>query len=367
MFAAAAALLAAAITRDPLTVALVEAVMYGTRIVAQIPAGALADRWPRRRVMICADLARAAAVTVLTVLAAFGAATIALLLVVVAAVTVLSCLFSPASQAVIPQILGRDKQALDRFNGRYWMVYSAGKDFAGPPLGAAAFAAARALPFAADAVSFVASAALIRLLPSSPAPARRGERPAVLAGLAHLWRTPELRAVQLGVAGDNLASACLTAVFVLYARETLGVPAAFYGLLAASAAPAVAVAGLKPDLLARRLTARHVIAVCALAQAAAWAVLAVFPTIWAAVLGMLVLGAASVWESAAVSTTCQRSTPPELAGAVWAACLTFGVGVAGIGALAGGVVARLAGLNAAVILAASVLAVTGAAMLAARR
>jgi len=39
MFAAAAGLLAVAITRNPVTVALVEAVMFGARIVFQIPAG----------------------------------------------------------------------------------------------------------------------------------------------------------------------------------------------------------------------------------------------------------------------------------------------------------------------------------------
>src|SRR5262249_46293407 len=83
--------------------------------------------------------------------------------------------------------------------------------------------------------------------------------------------------VTLGVAGDNLASACVSGVFVLYARETLHVPPAAYGLLAAAAAPAAIAAGLRPDLLARRLSARQVIAVCAAAQAAGWTVLAAFP------------------------------------------------------------------------------------------
>jgi MFS family permease len=367
MFATAAALLAAAITRNPVMVALVATVMFGTRIVFGIPFGALADRWPRRRVMIAADLARAVTVAALTVLVFAHAATIGMLLATVAAVTALSCLFSPASQAVIPEVIGQDKKALDTFNGRYWMVYSTGRDLAGPPLGAVAFAAARALPFLADAVSFVCSAALIRRLPRSRPPAARQARPAVTAGLRHVLGTPALRVMTFGVAGDNLASACVLGIFVLYCRETLHLPAAAYGLLVATGALAAVAAGVKPDLLVRRLSGRKVIAVCALAQAGGWAVLAVFPSIWAAVLGMLILGAAGVWAGGTISTVFQTNTPQNMRGAAWAACSTFAVGAAGVGALAGGVVAGAAGLNAAVILAAVLAAATGAAVLATPR
>src|SRR5215831_9215368 len=115
--------------------------------------------------MIAADLARAGVVAALAALAAAHAVTVAVLLSAVAAVTALSCLSGPASQAVIPEVIGQDKPTLDRFNGRYWIADQPGRDFAGPPLGSVAFAAARALPFAADAVSFLASAALIGRLP----------------------------------------------------------------------------------------------------------------------------------------------------------------------------------------------------------
>ena len=162
--------------------------------------------------------------------------------------------------------------------------------------------------------------------------------------------------------GYNLAAACLSGIFVLYARETLHVPVAAYGLLTAAAAPAAIAAGLKPELLARRLPGRQVVAVCCLAQAAGWAVLAACPGIWAAVLGMVVLGAANMQASVALSTACQTLTPGTMLGAVSAACLTFVVGGAGLGALAGGLASKLAGLNAAVILAAAIAAVTAIAV-----
>jgi Transmembrane secretion effector len=189
---------------------------------------------------------------------------------------------------------------------------------------------------------------------------------AYLRSLAGPPRPPATnRAGQPGVTGYNLAAVCLSGFFVLYARETLHVPVAVYGLLAA-AAPAAIAAGLRPELLTRRLSGRRVVAVCCLAQAAGWAVLAAFPAIWAAVLGMVVLGAANMWASVALSTACQTLTPAGILGAVSAACLTLVVGGAGLSALAGGLAGKLAGLNAAVILAAAIAAVAAIAIAPAR-
>jgi hypothetical protein len=336
-------------------------------MIFQMPVGAIVDRWPRRRVMISADLARAAIIAALVALIAAGAVTIALLLGAVAAVTVLSCAADPASQAVIPEIIGQDKQVLDSWNGKYWVAFSSGQDLAGPTLGSVAFAASRVLPFAADAASFAASAALTRLLPAGPAQAAPQTRLQVTAGLRHIVATPELRAMTAGIAGYNFAAGCLSGVFVLYSRLVLHVPAAGYGLLVAAMAPPGIVLGLRPRLLTGRLSGRQVIIICCLAQATGWAILAGTGTVWAAVLGMAIFGAANMPPTVAVSTAYQRLTPAGLHGSAWSAYLTIIVGVAGLGALAGGLTARLAGLNAAIILAAVMSAITAIALLPARQ
>src|SRR3954451_14535957 len=64
-FLAAAPLLAAALTRNPIAVSTVTAAVYVPWLVFGLPAGALVDRWHRRRVMVSADLARAAVLAVL--------------------------------------------------------------------------------------------------------------------------------------------------------------------------------------------------------------------------------------------------------------------------------------------------------------
>jgi len=58
-FIAVAPLLAAALTSSPVAVSTVTAGFYVPWLAFGLPAGALADRWPRRRVMVVADLVRA--------------------------------------------------------------------------------------------------------------------------------------------------------------------------------------------------------------------------------------------------------------------------------------------------------------------
>jgi len=169
-FLAAAPLLAAALTRDPFEVSLVTAAVYIPWLLFGLPAGALVDRWSRKRVMVLADLFRAAVVAVLVVLLVTGRVALPVLVVVVLLVGIAQCFFDSAAQAVIPTIVGRDKDTLAKVNGRYWTLDTVGRSLLGPPLGSAAFGLSRALPFAADAVSFLASALLVRHLPETSKP-----------------------------------------------------------------------------------------------------------------------------------------------------------------------------------------------------
>ncbi|WP_405583334.1 MFS transporter [Streptomyces sp. NBC_01190] len=154
-FLAAAPLLAASLTRDPLAVSTVTAAFYIPWLLVGLPAGALVDRWPRRLVMITADLIRAGILAGLAILVATGHAALAPLVAAILVVGIAQCFFDAASQSVIPVIVGRDKETLTKTNGRYWAIDTVGRSLAGPPIGSATFAASRMLPFAGDAASFV--------------------------------------------------------------------------------------------------------------------------------------------------------------------------------------------------------------------
>jgi Na+/melibiose symporter-like transporter len=220
------------------------------------------------------------------------------------------------------------------------------------------FALNRSLPFAADAISFFASAALVRHLPRIPAADGPQEkiRTAIKAGLRHLVRTRDLRVLALSMGAYNFAYNASMAIFVLYAREILAVPTAAYGVLLAVGAIGGVVAGWKARLLTRSLSYRQTMATACVAQAVAWAGIAVTANVWVAGVLLAVAGAGASLSSVAVGSARQALTPDVLLGRVVAAFRLFGLGAAGVGALVGGATASLYGLEASLILSASVLA-----------
>jgi MFS family permease len=360
-FISAAPLLAAALTHDPVQVSLVAAAVYIPWLLFGLPAGALVDRWSRKRVMVLSDLFRATVLAALVALLMTGWATLPVLVVAVLLVGTAQCFFDSAAQAVIPAIVGRDKDALAKVNGRYWALDTVGRSLLGPPLGSTTFGISRALPFAADAASFVVSALLVRRLPDSPKPDGDHEPilSAVKVGLGHLFRTRELRVLAFSMAAYNGGFNIAMAPFVLYATDVLDVPNAAYGVLLAMSAIGGVVAGWQAGPLTRRMSYRQTMAMVHTTQALSWAGIALTGNPWVAGLFLAVLGAGSSLSSVAVGSARQALTPNHLLGRVVAAFRLFGLGFAGLGALTGGIIADVWGLTAPLIAAPAILLVAG--------
>ncbi|GAA2352932.1 MFS transporter [Nonomuraea africana] len=358
-FLAAAPLLAATLTRDPLAVAAVTAAFSVPWLVIGLPAGALVDRWNRRRVMLAADLVRALVLTVAATLVIMGRASIPALVTAVLAVGAAQCFFDSAAQATIPAVAGRDKDALAHVNGRFWALDNVGRGLLGPPLGSATFALARALPFAIDAASFLVSAWLVRGLPDTGAAgaAREGLLSSVRAGLRHVFGTRDLRVLALSLGAYNCGFNLVLATFVLYATDVLAVPAAAYGLLMAAGAIGGVVAGWKARVLTRRLSYRQTTALALAVQALVWLGVLAGADVWTTGVLLAVGGAGATLTSVAVGSARHALTPDDLLGRVVAAFRLFGMGAAGLGALLGGVLARLFGLHVPFIAASGLVAV----------
>jgi MFS family permease len=356
-FIAAAPLLAASLTRNPVAVSTVTAAFYLPWLLTGLLAGVLVDRWPRRPVLVAADLVRAVILTVLAVLVFVRAANMLFLVIVVLLVGVAQCFFDSAAQATIPAVVGRDKEALTHTNGRFWALDTVGRSLIGPPLGSTTFALNKTLPFLGDALSFLASAVLVSRLPRVPASdgPREGLLTAVREGLQHLIHTRDLRALAFSMGAYNFGYNLAIATFVLYAKDVLRVADAGYGVLLAAMAVGGVIVGWRAASLTRRLSYRQVQAAALLVQGLAWAGVALAPN--AVVVGLLFtfLGAGSSLASVAVGSARQALTPDKLLGRVVSAFRLFGLGAAGLGALVGGVVADWQGLRAPLLVAAALL------------
>jgi MFS family permease len=136
-------------------------------VVFLLIGGVLSDRHDRRLLMLGADVLRAAAVACLAVLVFAGALQLWELVVLVAVYGVGTAFFTPAFEAIIPDLLPSGDLAaansLDQF------VRPIALRLAGPLLGGMLVAVGAGLAFAVDAASFGASALAV-LAMRSPRP-----------------------------------------------------------------------------------------------------------------------------------------------------------------------------------------------------
>jgi len=216
-------------------------------LVFSLPAGALVDRWHRRRVMIVAYLGGFVAIA--SVPAAIWLDFVSLpFLGAVAFVDGAFFVFfrlaeTGAIRAVVPS--GQLPDAVAQNEAREYAA-----SLAGPPLGGILFGIDRALPFILDAVSYLV--AFVFLLGVRGELQERRERPSrslgaeIHEGLVWLWERPFMRVSLALVAGSNLVAAALALVLIVDARDQGASPAlvgvmlgtgAAGGLLGALAAP----------------------------------------------------------------------------------------------------------------------------------
>jgi MFS family permease len=364
VFLAALPLLAATLSRDQLQVSLVSFAGWLPWLLFGLVSGALVDRWDRRRVMWGVDALRAVLVGMLALAVLAGWATIALLAVVGFLLGTGQTLVENAAQSLVPALVGRDRQRLERANSQLYGARTVGQHFVGPPAGGWLFSLAAWVPFLVDALSFAASSALIARVrghfrPQAAADAARvGLRAEIAQGLRWLFAHRLLRALAVLVGLMNLASMAGQAIMVLFAQEQLGLGSVGYGLLLA----AHGVGGVLGSLVATRL-GRHVgtatlLLAAVLVRAPAWLVLGAASHAWIAGAMLGISGTTGAVFGVVGVSLRQAIVPDRLMGRVVSAFRVLGYGAVPVGAILGGVVARALGLRAPFLLGAAVLVVT---------
>jgi MFS family permease len=154
----------------PAALSLIGVAMTIPMIACLLPAGVLSDRLDRRHLMLASDLGRAVVLAALAALTLTGRLTYWELVVVVAVYSVGTAFFTPAFEAIVPDIVPASDlpaaNSLDQF------VRPIALRLAGPAAGGAIVAALGAgTAFGVDCVSFLVSAAAVFAL-RPPAHAR---------------------------------------------------------------------------------------------------------------------------------------------------------------------------------------------------
>jgi MFS family permease len=217
--------------------------------------GAVADRYPRRTVLLTGDLLRLALMVVLAAVVA-GDGPVALVIALAALSSAAGSAEQPAALALLPRLVG--ERRLGPANALLHTVQDLGV-VVGPALGAVLFAVSSAsMAFLANAATFTVSAALIATLPrqrSGGAKDRVGA-PGVLAGVRTARVTPFVIPLFLLVAMVELTYGAQTVQLVVYAEQSLDLGAGGYGLLLAGSGAGGLISAVFNGQLAtaRRLT-----------------------------------------------------------------------------------------------------------------
>jgi MFS family permease len=197
-----------------------------------LPAGVWLDRVRRRRrVMIAADLGRAALVASVPLAYVADALTLEQLLVVGFFVGALTVAFDLSWSIVFVAVTPREKyvEGSSLLNGSRSLSY-----ILGPTLGGAMVQVLSApITLAADALSFVASALFLGRVKAEEAPVEAdpaGLRERFAAGLSFAAHDPIIRPTLAAAATINFFNFGFSALFVLYATRSLGVSPGTLGL-----------------------------------------------------------------------------------------------------------------------------------------
>jgi MFS family permease len=243
-------LLVLALTGSPAVSGFVLGVDAMAQLLAGLPAGALVDRWNRKKIMLGCEAVQGIAVASLVVALWLNVASVPHMVAVAAVLGAGRALFSPAEAASLARIVPHDQLSTA-------VAMNAARSSLGQLSGTAAggflFALGRAVPFAADvlahAVSFVAL--LFVRVPPRVAPAEHQESHLgreMREGLRWVWRQRHVRVTVVCAVVLNFFFSAYYIVIVVLARER-GVPSGEIGVMAAM----LGVGGIVGALLAPRL------------------------------------------------------------------------------------------------------------------
>jgi len=239
--------LASAVTRNPLLIALIAVAQRLPWLLFTLPAGVIANRVDRRKLMVSMDVFRtfvtlAVALTVVGAVDSLpspaqvatgvvGGSNLTVYFVLLGASLLFGMaevLRDTAAQTFLPAIVA--PEGLERANGNLWGAEMVANSFVGPPLGALLLGIGFALPFFLDAGTFAVAAALVFVISGDFRNRRKTKAQTgakidwsgeIKEGFGWLWKHPVLRPMAIILGLLNGLAMMTFATFILFAQENL--------------------------------------------------------------------------------------------------------------------------------------------------
>ncbi len=344
---AAGPLLVASRTDSEFLVALAALVQWAPPLVFGLWAGALTDRWDRRRIMLGANAVRSVVLVLLAAAIAFDAASIPVVLLALFVLGVAEVFTDNAASAVLPTLVKRADLAIA--NARLTAGFITINQLAGAPLGAFLFAAGNATPFATQACLVLIGVALIsrlRLPERNGPPPDTHLRQDIAEGFRWVLHHAAVRTLVLTIFTFNITWGAAWSVLVLYATQRLDLGEVGFGLITTVSALGGLLGTLAYGTITRFVKLGDLMRIGLVLETLTHLALALTTSPAVAMVIFFLFGAhAFIWHTTSV-TVRQRAVPSHLQGRVGSVNLVGVFGGLVIGSALGGVLAQHYGVTA---------------------
>ena len=256
-------LLILALTHSPAQAGLAAALRALPYLIFSLPAGALIDRWDRKRVMILCDTVRALALGSIPLTFAFGNLTILQLYIVSTLEGTFFVFFNIAEAACLPRVVPKAQLPVATAQNQATDGITA---LAGPSLGGVLYALGSVLPFLTDAISYITSVISLFFIKThfqeKRTVAPRNLWIEIWEGLRWLWHQPLIRFIAVLTGGSNLIFSGYTLIVIVLAQSMHATPFLIGIIMAISGLGAILGAIVAPYFQRRFTFGQVIIASC---------------------------------------------------------------------------------------------------------
>jgi MFS family permease len=313
-------LLTLAVTGSPAQAGLITAARGIPSTILALPAGALIDRWDRKRTMLVCDLVRGAVLASVAVALLAGMLSLQHLVIAALIEGTFSTFFALAETACLPRVVPAHKipsaAAADQAS-------VAAAELVGPAVGGALFGLGPSVPFVADALSYLVSFASLTLMRTPFQEARQSTSAAsaealygdMKDGLGWVVRQPLVRFLAVLHAGVNLCGFGYTLILIVIAQQ-LGATPFETGLVLGAGGGAALLGSLLAAPLVGMFGRGWVLVASTWVLALTWLAYAVAPSpLWLAVANAIACAAIPAYMATQLGFRL-ASTPDALQGRV---------------------------------------------------
>jgi len=334
------------LTDSPLKLGLIGTLQFGPILLFSILSGALADRLPKKRLLMFTQSVLGGQALLLGALVYAGHVEYWHVAVLATGVGLANVLDGPARQSLVAEMVGRsDVSSAISLNSACFN----GARIVGPSIGGLVIARYGIAPaFVANSVGFMIAIAVMaslrtRGLPQPGSGAGVGQE--ILIGLRYVRRTPEMM-LALGLC--FMVSFCVfnfTVYVPLVVRTVLGLGAEGFGFLMASLGVGAVSGALSLGMLGPRRPPRALMFASAALACGGLLGLSLVRTFWPAVATLFVTGFFGIMLVASTNTTMQLASTDALRGRVMSIYTLVWGGVFPIGAFLVGAVSERWGVQ----------------------